>query len=200
MTGFPRPVAIGAAWLLTAAAGATAQELRTRPYEFGVSLTLQSPPDVNVPPQCQLFSLPCMSPKPFPDLGVGLVAAVFPRERVGLAAELGGFSNQWRSSSSPDGRESNAVQFAVAGPTIRSAFLRYGKEKPAIMRVFAQVMAGVLSSTVGSTERVWQAGIGADGLVDQALWFRIQFDYRVANSGPRELSSGRALFALLGKP
>jgi hypothetical protein len=185
-----------------AAAGAAAQvpALATGPYEFGLSVTLQSPRDVNQPPHCQRLALPCTSPRTFPDFGVGLLAATFRRERIGLAAELGGFANKWRSSTTADGRETNAVQFAVAGPIVRSPLFSYGTAKPTFVRVFGQVMGGLLSSTLASTQSVVQAGFGADGHVDRSLWFRLQFDYRVASSGPRNLSGGRALFALVAKP
>ena len=92
---------IAAAILVTLAAPARAQvvlesrEPALKPYELSVALALNSFNDVNTHPLCDELSVPCTSPKTFPDAGVAIAFSRNFRRVVGFVVEGGHYREHW---------------------------------------------------------------------------------------------------------
>ena len=182
---------------LAALAPLTAQPPPPSRYEVGLGFTMQTPPDVNLRPHCEAMSLPCGSPKTFPDFGLAATVAAWAASGFGVASEVGAWGNQWRSSSGAEGQETNWVRYAMAGPALRSRIFEYTGTAPAYARVHFEAMAGVLGSTLGAVTRVSQIGVAFDGWTKRGVWVRFQLDWNDASNTPRDISGGRGLISIV---
>jgi hypothetical protein len=171
--------------------------------DFGLGITLNGPKDVNRPPQCTQLSLPCSSPRTFPDFGLALQASVFVGSHAAIVAEANTYINRWIDTSITNGTSvsrDNHAKSVLIGPRVMSGvFHPWGD--PNGWRVFAQLLGGPESSTILPTRFAWQPGAGIDVKLSRpGMWFRGSTDYRWTRGGPRNLSGNRILAALVVAP
>jgi hypothetical protein len=164
--------------------------------EIAPAITLQTPPDVNLPPRCEALGLPCGTPRTFPDLGVTLSGGAHVSDLLSVVGELSAYANLWHSSAAPDGEEINHVRAALGGVRFRTPPLWTGGQTPFAMRLFAQVLAGSESSSVTTRHSAIQPGMGADFYAG-LFTLRCQMDYRFVPTGERNLSAARFLVGLV---
>ena len=132
--------------------GAAAQD-RTSPaaaprLDVAAGFTMQTPADVNLRPQCVELSLPCGTPRTFPDFGVALSSAVSLGGGAALVGEASIFDNAWYSSLTRAGKESNVVRLLLGGIRLSMVPPAVGGQKAKGVRLFGQVLAGSEWSTV----------------------------------------------------
>jgi hypothetical protein len=176
-----------------------AQKPESGQLELGVGFTMQVPPDVNLRPLCTEMSLPCTSPKTFPDMGLAVTAGRY-WKWFGLTTEAGFWGNHWAAGISADSQRTNWVQYALAGPAIRSPVITFGSSDPHHFQLHAQALAGGLASTLGGTAPIKQVGVGISGWVKTNLWVRLQTDRSFTDDEPRALSGARWLIAVVFTP
>lgn len=168
--------------------------------EFSLGFTMQTPPDVNLPPLCTEMSLYCTgSGREFPDMGFAVTAARY-WKWFGLTTEAGFWGNNWRTGMPADSQKINWVQYAMAGPVVRTKVITYGGSNPHYLQLHAQVLAGGLASTLGGTAPALQVGAGITGWAKTNLWIRLQHDYSLSRDEPRDISGGRVLIAVVFTP
>jgi hypothetical protein len=190
---------------------ATPDSAATR-FEIAAGVTANLPKDVNQRPQCDELGLPCESARTFPDFGLVVQAAVTALPHVALVAEASLYSNRWDTAAVNvvDRARENHPRALLAGPRVMSGFLHttslsertsplHAKELGKIgYRVFAQVLAGPEMSQVAPTRFAVQPGAGMDVKLSYPdTWFRVAADYRTTHGGPRNLSTGRVIAALV---
>jgi hypothetical protein len=164
--------------------------------EIATAMTLQTPPDVNLPPRCDALGLPCGTPRTFPDLGLTLSGGAQLSELFSVVGELSAYANLWHSSPTPDGDEINHVRAVLGGVRFRTPPLWTGGQKPFAMRLFAQLLAGSESSSVTTRHSAIQPGMGADFYAG-FFTLRCQMDYRFVPAGDRDLSAARFAVGLV---
>jgi len=158
--------------------------------EFGASITMQTPEDVNGPALCARLSLPCASGKEFGDVGWSLSAAYNFTEKRGFVGEVAGFDNTWLEAR--HARESvNHVYSLMGGPRASSPFMPTGGAKPNDTRVFVQLLAGVEVSDLTATRLAIRPGGGLDILTRTGLIVRLGLDYTFTSTEGRDLSGAR---------
>jgi hypothetical protein len=194
-------------WLLGAvpslgAQTTTADRVNSR-FEVAAGITVDGPKDVNQRPLCTELGLPCLTPKTFPDFGILLQVAAYPVAHIALVGEASMYANLWDTVSTTtiaDPRD-NHIRALLAGPRLVSGLMHFGTKDAEGCRAFAQVLVGEERSAVVATRFAIQPGAGADfQLSNPNLWLRVTGDYRSTRGGPRNLSSGRAMAALVLAP
>ena len=193
-----------------ARAGADAQASAPR-FDAAFGVTLDGPADVNQRPKCVALALPCISPKTFPDAGVVAEGAIRATDNLALVAEASSYDNEWVPAGS-NRSTANAVRAALAGLRVSTGVrvLTFGRHSDVRAlafrsradttryRVFVQLLAGPEASSVLPTRAAVQPGVGIDGKLGWAPgWIRVSYDYRATRGGPRNLSGGRVLCALV---
>ena len=128
--------------------------------DLSVGFTLQAPADVNVEPFCTDLSLPCTSPRTFPDLGLAVSGAAYVHRRVALVGEASVFDNLWYSSATKEGRQDNYVRLLLVGVRGRVIPPAVGGRKATGVRIFGQLLAGTEWSSVFGGRRAIQPGGG----------------------------------------
>lgn len=165
--------------------------------EFGAGFTMQTPPDVNLRPLCTEMSLPCGSPRTFPDMGLAVTAARY-WKWFGLTTEAGFWGNHWSAGIPADSQKTNWVQYAMAGPAVRTKVITlFGSSKPMHVQLNALALTGILSSTLGGAARVQQVGAGFIGWAATNVWVRVQFDHSFTTDEPRDISGWRSLISVV---
>jgi hypothetical protein len=170
-------------------------------------ITVQGPADVNQPPLCQELYVPCLSPKSAPDFGLVVSAVDYLTKSLGVVAEASVYANQWESFGTncfPAGgrvprecpvHDTNHVRSIVAGLRGRTSVW----EDPFGVRycVLIQGLIGPQWSSIGSTRLAIQPGIGAEAFLHTGVTLQFEYDYRWAPDDRRDLSTGRALVAIV---
>lgn len=181
-------------------------------FEVAAGAIATLPKDVNQRPQCDELGLPCQSPRTFPDFGWVVQGAVTTLPHVALVGETSVYFNRWDTVAVnvvDRARENRAWAF-LAGPRVMTGFLHMtslsersgfvgAKELGKIgYRVFGQLLAGPEVSNVAPTRLAIQPGAGIDfKLSYPGAWLRVAGDYRSTHGEPRNLSTGRAMLALV---
>jgi hypothetical protein len=168
--------------------------------DVAFGLTFNGPKDVNQRPQCTKLALPCTTPKTFPDFGVVLQAAVAVGWHAAVVAEASTYENLWdtTAASGPPSPRENHAKALLAGPRLMTGLRRLTKTDTQGYRAFVQVLAGPEASTVVPTRFALQPGAGIEiPLPRPGFWFRGSGDYRWTRGGPRNLSTGRAMFSVV---
>jgi hypothetical protein len=167
--------------------------------DAAIGFTMSGPADVNQRPLCEQLNLPCNTPKTFPDFGVALQLAVHATSHLAVVAEASDYTNMWDTVGVGRAaqRENNAVGLLV-GARATTPVLYFTLKDTVGIVLFAQVLGGSETATVVPTRFALQPGIGVQGhLPHPGFWFRESFDYRWTRGGPRNLSTVRAMFALV---
>jgi len=165
--------------------------------DVAVGFTMQAPPDVNLPPRCEALSLPCGTPRTFPDFGLALSAAAHVDGRVAVVGEASVFDNTWYSSLTRSGKESNVVRQLTAGVRFTVVPPAVGGGRARGVRLFGQVLAGSEWSTVQSARPVVQPGGGIDAKLSNGPTIRIELDYDAVQGEGRNLSGTRVFVGLV---
>lgn len=164
--------------------------------EFALGLSFSYPRNVNVRPLCDELSLPCTSPKTFPDFG--FVASIARRltTRVALLGEASAYLNSWFSGRGTK-NETNHVYAFLVGPRLATSFFHFRSTDDGI-RLFAQLLAGVETSDEVPSRLAFQPGVGIDTRFPLPhLMFRFAIDYRGTSGSGRNLSAARSIFGLV---
>ena len=181
--------------------GVTVPPFPSHRYELGGGITLQTPPDVNLPPLCQSLSLPCGSPRTFPDFGVAISPAIHLNDLLSLAGEVNVFANQWFDNSEPglfaSRAKYNQVRATLVGPRMHSRPIYFGTTNFTAMRLFGQVLAGEQWATEVPARRAVQPGVGMDVTTSRGITVRWQLDYTRVPGPGRNLSGTRVLFGVV---
>lgn len=85
------------------------------------------------------------------------------------------------------------MRAALAGLRIRTPLITGWQTRG---RFFLQALTGPQWSDVGSQQRVLQPGVGYDGYLRNGIAVRVEFDYRFARNGGRDLSTSRAFVGI----
>jgi len=192
--------------VLTCAIGAVstraAAQDRTNPstplLDVAAGVTMQTPADVNQPPQCQILSLPCLTPRTFPDFGLSLSAAGYLDHGVAIVGEADRFDNTWYSSASKEGKEDNVVRLLLTGVRASLVPPASGGRKAKGVRLFGQVLAGYAWSSVQTGRAAVQPGAGIDAKLSSGPTIRIEVDYDIVAGTVRNLSGSRIFVGLVG--
>ena len=181
--------------------GVTVPAFPSHRLEIGGGLTLQTPPDVNLPPLCQSLSVPCGSPRTFADLGVAVSPAWHLGDLVSLTGEVSAFANRWFPAVTI-GRfgsraTTNLVRSTLAGPRLHTRPIYFGTTDFTALRLFGQVLAGEQWATVVPARRAVQPGFGADVTTSRGFTVRWQFDYTRVPGPGRNLSGSRVLVGVV---
>ena len=189
-------------WLLTALiaaypAASSAQPANAgRPrVELAVGFSMLGPDDVNVAPACERLSLPCGSPRTFPDFGLNAAGGVAVGRGVVLVGEASVYGNAWRTASGPEGRMTNHVRAVLGGVRFETAWIAAGRTNR--VRLFAQLLGGPEWSSVISRHMAVQPGGGIDVAAEGRVIVRAQVDYRRAPHVVRDLSTIRATLSVV---
>lgn len=177
--------------------------------EVAAGVSIQGPADVNQPPACQGLALPCASGRTIPDGGLALSAVVYPGEMVGVVGELSVYANQWvtygtncffvggRVPQTCPVTATNRVRAALGGIKLRSRLIRIGSlNGTSHARLFAQALAGSQWTDIGPRQRVLQPGVGLDHYLRNGVTVHVEYDYRFAPDGGRDLSTSRGLLGI----
>jgi hypothetical protein len=192
--------------------GAQAADSAATRFDIGVGITMTTPKDVNQRPQCDELGLPCQSGRTFPDFGLAVQAAVTVLPHLALVTEASSYTNRWDTvavNPVDEGRQ-NHVRALMAGPRVmtglyhgtslsdRTSPSRFNTLGTIGYRAFAQVLVGREASDVAPTRFAIQPGAGVDVRLSYPdTWFRVTGDYRATRGGPRNLSTARAIVALV---
>ena len=181
--------------------GVTVPAAASHRYDIGAGITLQTPPDVNLPPLCQSLALPCGSPRTFPDLGIAISPAIHLGDLFSVAGEVSAFANQWFPVPTGTGTfasraKTNHVRSTLAGPRLHSRPIHFGTTSFTAMRLFGQVLAGEQWATEIPARRALQPGVGMDVTTSRGITVRWQFDYTSVPGPGRNLSGTRLLFGV----
>src|SRR5262245_47871622 len=84
-------------------------------FDVAAGFPMHVPVDVNLRPQCIELSLPCGTPRTFPDWGVALSSAANVGRGTFVVGEASIFDNTWYSSLTKAGKERNVVRQLLAG-------------------------------------------------------------------------------------
>jgi hypothetical protein len=201
--------------LRLSASPALAQPMTLTPIVGGASraevqagVTFEAPKDVNQAPLCQELSLPCLSPRTLPDVGGALSVAGYLAERFAIVGEAAVYVNSWDAfqtscppagGSTPPacpGRQVNHVRSALAGVRVRTAPFKW-RGYPPEMRIFGQLLVGPQWNSVAPRGLALQPGGGMDIYLHNGITIRVEGDYRRVPGGLRNLSTGRALIAIV---
>jgi hypothetical protein len=167
--------------------------------EISAGFSFNGTTDVNIPPLCGKLSLPCTSPKTFPDAGWALSAARNITDQFAVAGEISGFGNVWDSWATvhANHREINHVHSFMAGPRVATRFLHISGRDPLDLRVFGQVLAGAVVTELDAGGRAVQPGGGVDVATRSGLILRSEVDYCFRRDQIRKVSGGRWLVAIV---
>jgi hypothetical protein len=178
--------------------------------EVVAGVSFQAPADVNQSPVCQQLALPCIAQRRARNVGVTLsVAGVLLTEHLVGVAEVSLYSNPWSayaSSTSADCRSAGAdvpqgcidhrknyPRSALAGLQVDKTVIH---KRSSRLRVFGQTLWGPQWSDVGRRQTVFQPGVGLDDEISRRFIVHLQYDYRFASNGARNLSTGRFLVGI----
>jgi hypothetical protein len=195
--------AVAMVWRLgTETQGAAMPSSASHRFEIGGGITMQTPPDVNLPPLCQTLALPCGSPRTFPDLGIAVSPAMHFGDLFSVAGEVSAFANLWYPATMTTGAfatraTTNHVRSTLAGPRLHSRAIHFGTSSANTMRLFGQVLAGEQWATEVPARRAVQPGLGVDVTTSRGLTVRWQFDYTRVPGPGRNLSGSRMLFGVV---
>jgi hypothetical protein len=166
--------------------------------DVAAGFTMQTPADVNQPPQCQILSLPCLTPRTFPDFGLSLSAAGYLDHGVAIVGEADLFDNTWYTSATKEGKQDNVVRLVLTG--VRGSVVppAVGGRKAQGVRLFGQVLAGYAWSSVQAGRAAVQPGAGIDAKLSGGPTIRIQVDYDIVAGTVRNLSGSRVFVGLVG--
>jgi hypothetical protein len=199
-------------FVLTFCLAATIARAQTRPgitvdrftslADLAASVSVQAPADVNQQPTCENLALPCTTPRTFTGFGFVLSASAYASEVFGVVGEVSGYPNAWASYEPSCDRahsicavnQTNHVRAALAGVKGRTRLIDGGTARG---RFFAQVLVGPEWSDVLPRQRVVQPGVGYDGYFLDGLAYRVEWDYRLAPSAVRDLSTNRISAAIV---
>ena len=178
--------------------------------DVAAGITMNEPKDVNQRPLCTDLGLPCQSPRTFPDFGFALQLAAHPLPHIAVVAEASTYANRWDTAAvNPvDQPRENHARAWLIGPRVTSRVFRLSKEDKVETRedkfdcrAFAQLLVGRETSTILPARTAVQPGGGVDfKLSYPGTWVRLAGDYRSTHGGPRNLSTGRVLVALVAAP
>jgi hypothetical protein len=194
----PAPRLLYATLLLgsfTAPGAAAAQQGgREQPSRLNVALglSMNSPADVNQAPKCVQLSLPCNTPRTFPDFGIAINATYRVAKHFAFAAEASFYGNSWDTTGVSHSK-TNHVTAVLAGPQITTGLKKFvWWNDTTRLNAFAQVLVGAEASTVLPTRTAIQPGVGIDfKLPPELIWLRVAYDYRSTQGAPRNLSQSR---------
>lgn len=117
------------------------------------------------------------------DLGIALLATLYPAEIVGIAGEFAAFERPWAAQVT-HGRA------ALVGLKVRTRLITSGTTN---WRLFGQLLGGPQWTDVRAGHHVWQPGVGADDYLRHGMTLHVQYDYTFAPDDKRDLSTGRFL-------
>ena len=166
--------------------------------DFGLSLSLQTPQDLNQLPLCAIRSLPCLSPKSAPDGGWTLTGARSLSDELALIGEVGGYHQVWDSFETvhSNHREINPVYSAMAGIRVASHF--NGHRQPIYDggRFYARLLVGRMTSEQLGSGAAIEPGIGIDVRGRSGAMFRLGIDRCIVIGPGRGLTTGRAFIGV----
>jgi hypothetical protein len=163
--------------------------------EFAIGVSMSTPTDVNREPQCELLSLPCTSPRTFPDFGISFAAGLNVTDWFGLVGEISLYNNNWVARDSMN--TVNHLSSYLAGPRLR-VHLTSSSEKWAYdIHVFGQVLAGNVTSQSFPGGRAIQPGAGIDFHSPRGFDIRVQYDHCFLPGQSRDLPGDRILLGVV---
>ena len=163
-----------------------------------LGISMNGPADVNQKPKCIELSLPCNTPKTFPDFGIVIGATYRVTAHFALAAEASFYDNRWDSTGvSHD--QSNHVNAFLVGPQLMTGMRNFvWWNDTTRLNAFVQFLVGPESSDVLPTRTAIQPGAGIDfKLRPELLSLRIAYDHRITHGSGRNLTGGRISAALV---